>query len=300
MRKDGKKKRIGIWVGIVLILLVIGAAAVLILRPDWRFWAKEQILAFFRKADWEEKEFEDSELLRVSPDELQEMDGIQWNDALYLVNRDHLIPSDKQFDLVFYKDTDVRMNACITEAYSRLSEKVKEATGDRLFVRSSYRDKEAQAAVLQENPETATEPGASEHETGLALDVYVSQYGGYGFLKSPAGQYVNSRCSEQGFIIRYPFGKSEITGVVHEPWHIRYVGIPHAELIYRRGQTLEEYLDSLEIGGFYQYGDSLITRQRMSEEIRLPKDGSSWTASEDGMGNVVLTGNSRKTAAEGG
>ena len=63
---------------------------------------------------------------------------------------------------------------------------------------------------------------------------------------------------------------------------------------------MEEYLDSLEIGVFYQYGDFLITRQSMSEEIRLPKDGSSWTVSEDGMGNVVLTGNSRKTAAEGG
>lgn len=294
MKRQGNKRKIGMIAGALLLLLIAAGAALLIWKPDWRFLLKEQVASWFRSAKWEEREFDDSELIRGSFSEIEQAVDMQKNDALYLVNVKHPIPAGRNFDLVFYKDTDVQMNACITDAYSKLSEKVMEVTGERLYVRSSYRDREAQAVVLQENPDTATEPGASEHETGLALDVYVSQYGGYGFLKSEAGQYVNRYCYEQGFVIRYPWGKSGATGVVHEPWHIRYVGLPHAELMYMRNQTLEEYLDSLEIGKFYQVGDQLITRQSEAGEIRLPKTGESWSVSEDGLGNLIFTGTCRR------
>ncbi|WP_434311492.1 M15 family metallopeptidase [Hominifimenecus sp. rT4P-3] len=293
MKKQGKKRTVGMIAGILLLLLIAAGAALLVWKPDWRFLLKEQVASWFRNADWEEREFGASDLICGSFSEIEGAVDMQKNDALYLVNVNHPIPSGREFDLVCYKDTDVQMNACITKAYSDLSEKVMEVTGEKLYVRSSYRDREAQAVVLQENPDTATKPGASEHETGLALDVYVSQYGGYGFLKSEAGQYVNRYCYEQGFVIRYPWGKSGSTGVVHEPWHIRYVGLPHAELMYMRNQTLEEYLDSLEIGTFYQVGDQLITRQRADGEIRLPKEGKSWSVSEDGLGNLIFTGSYR-------
>ena len=50
---------------------------------------------------------------------------------------------------------------------------------------------------------------------------------------------------EYGFILRYPDGKSEITGIIYEPWHYRYVGRENAEQIYHMGVCLEEYLDRL-------------------------------------------------------
>lgn len=48
---------------------------------------------------------------------------------------------------------------------------------------------------------------------------------------------------EYGFILRYPNEKSEITGIIYEPWHYRYVGRKDAEQIHTLGICLEEYLE---------------------------------------------------------
>ena len=50
------------------------------------------------------------------------------------------------------------------------------------------------------------------------------------------------RAAEFGFILRYPADKQAVTGIAHEPWHFRYVGVPHAMLIAERGLALEEYV----------------------------------------------------------
>ena len=53
-----------------------------------------------------------------------------------------------------------------------------------------------------------------------------------------------AHCQEYGFILRYPTGKSETTGIIYEPWHYRYVGREAAQEITARGICLEEYLAS--------------------------------------------------------
>ena len=52
-------------------------------------------------------------------------------------------------------------------------------------------------------------------------------------------------CWESGFILRYPEGKSDVTGIIYEPWHYRYVGREAAQAIRDQGVCLEEYLESL-------------------------------------------------------
>lgn len=47
---------------------------------------------------------------------------------------------------------------------------------------------------------------------------------------------------EYGFILRYPKDKTEITGTIYEPWHYRYVGLPHSAIIKKNNLSLEEYL----------------------------------------------------------
>ena len=76
-------------------------------------------------------------------------------------------------------------------------------------------------------------------ETGLAFDVgsVTSSYG-----VTPAGKWLAKNCHKYGFIIRYPQGKSDITGYIYEPWHIRYLGVENATKVYESGLTLEEYL----------------------------------------------------------
>ena len=85
-------------------------------------------------------------------------------------------------------------------------------------------------------------PGYSEHELGLAVDINADKERSYGeevycWLAENAWRY--------GFILRYPQGKEEITGIDYEPWHYRYVGYEAAKTIYEEDITLEEYLEGI-------------------------------------------------------
>jgi LAS superfamily LD-carboxypeptidase LdcB len=82
-------------------------------------------------------------------------------------------------------------------------------------------------------------PGHSEHQTGLAFDVGQLKDS---FGDTPSGKWLAQNCHLYGFIIRYPKGKSHITGYKYEPWHIRYLGIDVATKVKESGLTLEEYL----------------------------------------------------------
>lgn len=88
-------------------------------------------------------------------------------------------------------------------------------------------------------------PGHSEHQTGLAIDLGLKQetidFICPEFPYSGICQVFREKAAQYGFIERYPAGKESITGIGHEPWHFRYVGIPHASIIRRMDLTLEEY-----------------------------------------------------------
>lgn len=106
-------------------------------------------------------------------------------------------------------------------------------------------------------------PGASEHQSGLAIDVTTANVG-YGleenFGQTKAGQWMAAHAWEYGFILRYPADKVDITGYIYEPWHFRYVGAPHAEYMYKNKLCLEEYyqliMDEKVLG--YTVGDGQV------------------------------------------
>lgn len=87
-------------------------------------------------------------------------------------------------------------------------------------------------------------PYTSEHHTGMAVDILGSGYSSLeeSFERTPAFKWLKEHCAEYGFILRYPKEKEDITGVIYEPWHYRYVGVEAATEIMQRGLTLEEYL----------------------------------------------------------
>jgi len=89
-------------------------------------------------------------------------------------------------------------------------------------------------------------PGASEHQTGLAIDVTVNGSLNRQFAETPAGQWIRENCHKYGFVVRYPENKTEITGIIYEPWHLRYVGLPHSSFMKENDMCLEEYIDYLE------------------------------------------------------
>lgn len=228
--------------------------------------------------------------------DMQADGNFQFDQSLLLINTEYMLADDFVAETAEYKDSGVDMNVCILEAYGALSAAVKAETGDKLYVSSGIRDRKHQQELYEKDPETATIPGASEHETGLCLDVYVAFYSGDGFLKSEAGQFVNSHCDEYGFIIRYPSYGEKKTGIRFEPWHIRYVGFPHSEIIYNNGLTLEEYIFSLEEGVCYEAGGYLITRQRpVDGKVYVPTGCDSYVVSPDNTGCYIITG--KKTVA---
>lgn len=91
-------------------------------------------------------------------------------------------------------------------------------------------------------------PGTSEHALGLALDLVSGNYMDLDEKQAETkeAKWLKENCYKYGFILRYPPEKMDITGIIYEPWHYRYVGVEDAKKIMESGLTLEEYLEELE------------------------------------------------------
>ena len=92
-------------------------------------------------------------------------------------------------------------------------------------------------------------PGTSEHHLGLAFDITDKRYEQKYTGENNAVQWLSEHCWEYGFILRYPDNKTDITGIMSEPWHFRYVGTELAMELKDSGLCLEEYLDALTNDG---------------------------------------------------
>ena len=137
---------------------------------------------------------------------------------------------------------------------------------------SGYRNHVEQKNIytnsLKENGEAFTRkyvafPNCSEHQTGLAIDLGQNSEH-IDFIRPDFPYYgicqrFREKAYEYGFIERYPIHKESITGIGAEPWHFRYVGIPHSLIMKREEKTLEEYIDFLREADYknpYIYKDS--------------------------------------------
>ena len=135
--------------------------------------------------------------------------------------------------------------------------------GYTVFVCSAYRSEDRQYELFDEAMSSAIKkgmseseaydyaadqyslPGTSEHQAGLAVDIVPLRQQ---ILNAALGdtdeeKWLMKHCAEYGFILRYPNGREDITGISYEPWHYRYVGVEAATYIMENDITLEEYLD---------------------------------------------------------
>lgn len=83
-------------------------------------------------------------------------------------------------------------------------------------------------------------PGTSEHQLGLGVDINAD---GIHSTGDQVYKWLEQNCYKFGFIRRYPPDKTDITGVINEPWHYRYVGVTAATQIHEQGICLEEFLE---------------------------------------------------------
>lgn len=181
---------------------------------------------------------------------------------LTLVNIDNALPEDYQLELVDideYRQFDARA----IDELKNMIEAERKSGASGLWVQSGYRSIEYQTEVFnkqvqeyknqgktQKEAEELTlkiinKPGTSEHNLGLAVDF---NYANEDFENTTAFEWLKQNAENYGFILRYPKEKEEITKVIYEPWHWRYVGVEHAKEINKKGYCLEEYIDYLRKG----------------------------------------------------
>ncbi len=127
------------------------------------------------------------------------------------------------------------------EAANRMFKAAEDEDMNGFILTSGYRSPQRQAELYAETEDgTAQAPGCSEHETGLAFDVTARSDTG-AFEHTPQVAWLYAHCWDFGFILRYPEGKEQVTGIAYEPWHYRYVGEEIAGILRQTGWTLEEF-----------------------------------------------------------
>lgn len=176
--------------------------------------------------------------------------------ALTLVNKWNEIPKDYKVSLVTLDNgekIDERISSALQEMFNDARK-----SGYYPTVVSGYRTAKDQSRILKDKIQEYQEqgyskeeandlarawvanPGTSEHQMGISVDINPDPKQSvdnelYTWLADNAHKY--------GFINRYPSDKTEITGVINEPWHYRYVGVEDATKMHENGLCLEEYID---------------------------------------------------------
>ena len=106
-------------------------------------------------------------------------------------------------------------------------------------------------------------PGTSEHHTGLAADIVTPTHQTLDpeFADTEAGQWLQEHAWEYGFVMRYPEDKQDVTKIIYESWHYRFVGKTHAKLMKESGLCLEEYLQQEVPEGYTGISDPFADPQ---------------------------------------
>ena len=185
---------------------------------------------------------------------------VEDEDLLILVNPWNTVPEGYKVETSSLLNGESVDSRCYSDLAAMLQECL--AAGGSPIVCSAYRPHEKQVRLYQEQVDSllaqgrtqeeaeaeagtvVAVPGTSEHELGLAVDICDSENQNLdeSQLETLTQQWLIEHCWDYGFILRYPVDKSEITGIIYEPWHYRYVGRKNAAKIHESGLCLEEYL----------------------------------------------------------
>ncbi len=166
-----------------------------------------------------------------------------------LVNKYHSLGNYEPTDLKSLSyDSKYQLREKAADAFEEL---VASAKLDNLFIRpySAYRSYDRQELIYNnyvardgkdEADTYSARPGHSEHQTGLAVDVWSE---GYNYIKDNDAKWLKNNSYKYGFIVRYTKENQPITGYIEEPWHLRYLGKEIATDVVAKNLTYDEYYD---------------------------------------------------------
>lgn len=193
------------------------------------------------------------------------------NNHLLLVNRDNTLSNDyvpQNLTKVAPSKGGVSVNMKVEkEVMDNLNILLEEAYSDGIkdyLITSAYRDYNKQKnlfsnkvnSLLKNMGRDAAEkeaativavPGTSEHQTGMAVDIcnFTTSLE-RAFADTPHGKWLEKNSWKYGFIVRYQKDKMDITKIIYEPWHLRYVGVGHSEYMKMNNLCMEEYIEYLK------------------------------------------------------
>lgn len=189
---------------------------------------------------------------------IPEAKDAEWN--LILVNPWNKLPADYEVKLTQLKNG----HSVDERAYPSLQEMLDAARAEGLspLICSSYRTHHKQTTLftnqvnrylaqgweyddaVAEAGKAVAVPGTSEHQLGLAVDIVATSYQLLNDEQENTDEqkWLMKNSYKYGWILRYPSDKSELTGIIYEPWHYRYVGKEVAKEIYEKGICFEEYI----------------------------------------------------------
>lgn len=192
------------------------------------------------------------------------------NYACKFPDEDNLVSIfERQTSHYFVGGVNLLVDPTIMEPLNDMMEDFYSVTGnDTLNIVSSYRTQQEQQELYDESlaehgQEHTTQfqavPGYSEHHTGLVIDlgIYFKEDGTTEWFDGTGDtKWILDNSWEYGFVQRYETSKQDITGIANEPWHFRYVGLPHSCYMYEHDLCLEEYIDLLRS---YPYNGQHLT-----------------------------------------
>ena len=206
----------------------------------------------------------DLEIIQVIKNVNMNLDKKQYEDAteienknnqLVLVNKynylgDKFIPENLENINTQYALSNMKLVDYAKEAFEKMSKDARKENL-KIIAMSTYRSYSYQVDLYnrykkKDGQEAADKysgrPGFSEHQSGLAVDVYNGKEDYTNFESTKEFTWMKDHAHEYGFIIRFPKGKENETGYQYESWHYRYVGIDVATYIKNNNISLEEYI----------------------------------------------------------
>ncbi|HDR7704380.1 MULTISPECIES: M15 family metallopeptidase [Bacillus] len=246
------------------------------------------------------------ELVKAANTERKEITKEQiYKGDLLLVNRDYPVKKDSiRSDIINVNhnselvrgyvifDRNLRLSKDVVKKFLNVVDAAGKESVNHFLISSGYRDFQEQKQLYEKmGSDYALPAGYSEHNLGLSLDIGSTQKK---MEKAPEGKWIEENVWKHGFVLRYPKNKSNITGIQYEPWHIRYVGLPHSAIMQKKNFTLEEYLEFLkeekEVSTEVEGKKYTVSYYKVSEntKVNVPAN-KQYEISGNNMDGVIVT-----------
>ncbi|MGE7877936.1 M15 family metallopeptidase [Peribacillus muralis] len=250
---------------------------------------------------------EESQVLEIARDQV-------YQGNLLLVNKDYPVHQEgvksDVVNLIQHKelvegygllDDRIRLSQGVAQKFLQMVQAAEKDNVRHFLITSGYRDKEEQSQLYQDKgADFALPAGHSEHNLGLALDIGSTLSG---MNQAPEGKWLQKNAWKYGFVLRFPKDNKDITGIEYEPWHFRYVGLPHSKIMQKKNFTLEEYLSYIKekknIGETIAGMEYEVSYYSVSSKKTVNVQANRYEISGDNMGGVIVTALSAENARIG-